>query len=72
MYIFGGDRHLMSFNDLYTFELENGIQSLELYRTKWNTNDNLSNKKQYLFNSLIDKYVIKNSLNMYIYLYKIN
>lgn len=28
MYIFGGDRHLMSFNDLYQFDLEKGIKSL--------------------------------------------
>lgn len=34
MYIFGGDRHLMTFNDLYEFDLEKGLQSLELYRSK--------------------------------------
>lgn len=33
MYIFGGDRHLMAFNDLYSFDLVKGIQSLELYRS---------------------------------------
>jgi hypothetical protein len=31
MYIFGGDRHLMAFNDLYSFDLGKGIKSLELY-----------------------------------------
>lgn len=33
MYIFGGDRHLMCFNDLYAFDLEKGLKSLELYRS---------------------------------------
>lgn len=33
MYIFGGDRHLMAFNDLYSFDLEKGLKSLELYRS---------------------------------------
>jgi hypothetical protein len=33
MYIFGGDRHLMAFNDLYSFDLMKGIQSLDLYRS---------------------------------------
>lgn len=33
MYIFGGDRHLMAFNDLYSFDLGKGIKSLELYST---------------------------------------
>jgi hypothetical protein len=28
MYIFGGDRHLMAFNDLYNFDLALGIKSL--------------------------------------------
>jgi hypothetical protein len=28
MYIFGGDRHLMAFNDLYSFDLAKGIKSL--------------------------------------------
>jgi hypothetical protein len=32
MYIFGGDRHLMAFNDLYQFDLGKGIKSLELYK----------------------------------------
>ncbi len=32
MFIFGGDRHLMCFNDLYWFDLEKGLKSLELYR----------------------------------------
>ena len=32
MYIFGGDRHLMAFNDLYSFDLEKGLKSIELYR----------------------------------------
>ena len=33
MYIFGGDRHLMAFNDLYSFDLDKGLKSLELYRS---------------------------------------
>ena len=33
MYIFGGDRHLMAFNDLYSFDLEKGLKSLELYKS---------------------------------------
>lgn len=33
MYIFGGDRHLMAFNDLYSFDLDKGIKSLELYKS---------------------------------------
>jgi hypothetical protein len=32
MYIFGGDRHLMAFNDLYQFDLAKGIKSLEIYK----------------------------------------
>ena len=32
VFIFGGDRHLMAFNDLYQFDLEKGVQSLELYK----------------------------------------
>ena len=32
MYILGGDRPLMAFNDLYRFDLALGIKSLELYR----------------------------------------
>ena len=32
MTIFGGDRHLMAFNDLYQFDLEKGVKSLELYK----------------------------------------
>lgn len=32
MYILGGDRHLMAFNDLYSFDLEKGLASIELYR----------------------------------------
>ncbi len=32
MYIFGGDRHLMVFNDLYSFDLARGVESLELYK----------------------------------------
>jgi hypothetical protein len=32
MYIFGGDRHLMAFNDLYQFDLEKGVNSLEIYK----------------------------------------
>lgn len=31
MFIFGGDRHLMAFNDLYYFDLEKGIKSLSVY-----------------------------------------
>jgi hypothetical protein len=34
MFIFGGDRHLMAFNDLYFFDLEKGIKSLLLYNDK--------------------------------------
>lgn len=33
MYIFGGDRHLMAFNDLYQFDLNKGVKSLELYKS---------------------------------------
>ena len=33
MYIFGGDRHLMAFNDLYSFDLEKGVKSMELYKS---------------------------------------
>lgn len=33
MYIFGGDRHLMAFNDLYLFDLEKGLTSIDLYRS---------------------------------------
>lgn len=33
MYIFGGDRHLMAFNDLYSFDLEKGLTSIDLYRS---------------------------------------
>ena len=33
MYIFGGDRHLMAFNDLYSFDLQKGVKSLELYQS---------------------------------------
>ena len=33
MYIFGGDRHLMAFNDLFEFDLEKGVKSLDLYRS---------------------------------------
>jgi hypothetical protein len=36
MYIFGGDRHLMAFNDLYSFDLGKGIKSLELYSSNGN------------------------------------
>jgi|JI9StandDraft_2_1071091.scaffolds.fasta_scaffold539846_1 hypothetical protein len=32
--IFGGDRHLMSFCDLYAFDLEKGLQSKALYEQK--------------------------------------
>lgn len=32
MYIFGGDRHLMAFNDLYQFDLEKGVKSMEFYK----------------------------------------
>jgi hypothetical protein len=32
MFIFGGDRHLMAFNDLYMFDLVKGVKSLELYK----------------------------------------
>lgn len=32
MYIFGGDRHLMAFNDMYSFDLEKGLKSMELYK----------------------------------------
>lgn len=28
MFIFGGDRHLMAFNDLYSFDLEKGLKSI--------------------------------------------
>lgn len=35
MYIFGGDRHLMAFNDLYAFDLEKGLTSIDLYRSNW-------------------------------------
>lgn len=35
MYIFGGDRHLMAFNDLYCFDLEKGIKSIDLYKNNW-------------------------------------
>ena len=36
MFIFGGDRHLMAFNDLYFFDLEKGVKSLQLYHhDKW-------------------------------------
>ena len=28
MYIFGGDRHLMAFNDLYSFDLDKGLKSI--------------------------------------------
>ncbi len=31
MFIFGGDRHLMAFNDLYYFDLEKGIKSIVIY-----------------------------------------
>ncbi len=34
MFIFGGDRHLMAFNDLYFFDLEKGVKSLQLYHEK--------------------------------------
>lgn len=34
MFIFGGDRHLMAFNDLYSFDLEKGLRSLELYKSE--------------------------------------
>lgn len=34
MYIFGGDRHLMAFNDLYLFDLAKGIKSLEIYKSQ--------------------------------------
>jgi hypothetical protein len=34
MFIFGGDRHLMAFNDLYFFDLEKGVKSLLLYHDK--------------------------------------
>jgi hypothetical protein len=33
MYIFGGDRHLMAFNDLYSFDLDKGLTSIDLYKT---------------------------------------
>ena len=33
MYIFGGDRHLMAFNDLYSFDLEKGLKSIDLYKS---------------------------------------
>lgn len=33
MYIFGGDRHLMAFNDLYCFDLDKGLKSVELYKS---------------------------------------
>lgn len=35
MYIFGGDRHLMAFNDLYSFDLDKGLTSIDLYRSSW-------------------------------------
>ena len=43
MYIFGGDRHLMAFNDLYSFDLAKGIKSLELYNNR-NENKHPSSK----------------------------
>ncbi len=43
MYIFGGDRHLMAFNDLYSFDLAKGIKSLELYN---NSNKQIQNNNQ--------------------------
>lgn len=42
MYIFGGDRHLMAFNDLYCFDLDKGLKSVELYKSNWN--DSIFNK----------------------------
>jgi len=33
MIIFGGDRHLMAFNDLYWFDLEKGIKSMAIYKS---------------------------------------
>jgi hypothetical protein len=44
MYIFGGDRHLMAFNDLYSFDLAKGIKSLELYNNNRNENKQASSK----------------------------
>ena len=32
MIIFGGDRHLMCFSDLYYFDLKKGIESKTLYQ----------------------------------------
>ena len=40
MFIFGGDRHLMAFNDLYFFDLAKGVQSLAIYKDKWCWIDN--------------------------------
>jgi hypothetical protein len=34
MFIFGGDRHLMAFNDLYFFDLAKGVKSLAIYKDK--------------------------------------
>lgn len=31
MFIFGGDRHLMAFSDLYYFDLDKGVKSLAVY-----------------------------------------
>ena len=35
MFIFGGDRHLMAFNDFYYFDLEKGVKSITIYHDKW-------------------------------------
>jgi hypothetical protein len=34
MIIFGGDRHQFPFNDIYSFDLEKGLQSKLLYESK--------------------------------------
>jgi hypothetical protein len=34
MLIFGGDRHLMSFSDIYYFDLKKGLESKKLYEMK--------------------------------------
>lgn len=34
MLIFGGDRHLMSFSDLYYFDLQKGLESKKLYEER--------------------------------------
>lgn len=46
MYIFGGDRHLMAFNDLYSFDLGKGVKSLELYSSAGSRNSAQNNSSQ--------------------------